>query len=328
MQEAIPLLAAHPEKRKAIVLISDGKDETPGGAEAQRIEREKLVAAARAAGIVIHTIGIAATPEGQAFFGSLKEISRETEGLFLPAALQTGQISKENLALLVRVMQGAGAATVDVSSMATASPLTITVKTADNKTAQFKVAADKVAAAIPAPPAARKQAEAATKAQQDKQRLWLLLGGGGLLVVIIVGILVALGASRRKAAEELARRQAEEQALLEEERARSAAVVPPTPEPPVLAWLEMCDAQQTRHPIRIPTLKIGRGQHNDLVLRNDSVSGNHCVINRTREGGWTVTDLNSGNGVIVDGATVQQADLKHGTLIELGDLKMRFLARA
>jgi pSer/pThr/pTyr-binding forkhead associated (FHA) protein len=80
--------------------------------------------------------------------------------------------------------------------------------------------------------------------------------------------------------------------------------------------------------VRIPSLKIGRGQHNDFVLRNDSISGNHCVLNSNRDGQWSVTDLNSGNGVVLNGESVQQAELRHGDTIELGELKMRFLLRA
>jgi len=80
--------------------------------------------------------------------------------------------------------------------------------------------------------------------------------------------------------------------------------------------------------VRITSLKIGRGQHNDFVLRNDSVSGNHCVINCSRDKEWSVTDLNSGNGVVLNGGQVKQAALRHGDVIELGELKMRFLLRA
>ena len=153
--------------------------------------------------------------------------------------------------------------------------------------------------------------------------------GGGVLLAILVTAALMVRASRRRAAE--ARFADEERAAQEErqaEAARRQAEEAKKPESPPLAWLEMCDAQQTRHPVRIPNLKIGRGQHNDFVLRNDSVSGNHCVLNCNREGGWTITDLNSGNGVILNGTQVVQAGLHHGDTIELGELKMRFLLRA
>jgi len=89
----------------------------------------------------------------------------------------------------------------------------------------------------------------------------------------------------------------------------------------------MCDAEQTRYPVTLTNMKIGRGQHNDLVLRNDSISGNHCVLQQNREGKWIITDQASGNGVVVNGERVQQTALRHGDIVELGDLKMRFLLR-
>jgi hypothetical protein len=155
-------------------------------------------------------------------------------------------------------------------------------------------------------------------------------------VLILLAALLMVKASRKREAEE--EQAAEEARRIEEERmaqetrladeAGRAADLTKKAEAAPIAWLEMCDAQQTRHPIRMASLKIGRGQHNDFVLRNDSVSGNHCVLNSNRDGEWSITDLNSGNGVLVNGQTVAQAPLRHGDVIELGELKMRFLLRA
>jgi sRNA-binding protein len=158
----------------------------------------------------------------------------------------------------------------------------------------------------------------------------MIAGAAALLVVVLAAFLMARASSRRAAEEEArlaeAARLAEEARIAEEARRPLDETKKAEAKP--LAWLEMCDAQQTRHPVRIPSLKIGRGQHNDFVLRNDSVSGNHCVLNCTRDGQWSVTDLNSGNGVIVNGERIQQAELHHGDTVELGELKMRFLLRA
>ena len=149
-----------------------------------------------------------------------------------------------------------------------------------------------------------------------------------MVLVILLAAVLMLRAARRRAAEEA--QLAENARMAEEERlsqeARRFEETKKTEAPP-LSWIEMCDAQQTRHPVRITSLKIGRGQHNDLVFRNDSVSGNHCVINCNREGEWSVTDLNAGNGVVLNGSRVKQSVLRHGDTIELGELKMRFLLR-
>jgi hypothetical protein len=157
---------------------------------------------------------------------------------------------------------------------------------------------------------------------------WLWWAVGGVVALLLVIILVVL--SRKRAAADArsaeALREAEQARILNEMLTQQEAdpgtvIVAPV----ALAYLEMCDADQTWHPVTVTNLRIGRGQHNDLVLRNDSVSGNHCTLTRNRQGEWVLTDLKSGNGVIVNGSQVKEAVLRQGDVIELGDLKMRFL---
>jgi Skp family chaperone for outer membrane proteins len=375
LREALPKLTARDEPRKAILLITDGIDETPGGAEAREIEKSKLIAAAKEAGVVVHCLGYAERLEGQSYFGALKDIALQTEGLFFPASIGERKLPDGTQAQLRGVMHGAGVAHVDVSKLEKGAIITVTANTAGGGEAVVKVPAEKVAEALPpkvvepAPgePKAKtpeeleaekkaveeeakkkakeeeekvaaakkaedekKKSEAVKKAAEEKKRLLMIIGAAVLLMLIIAALLM-VRASRKRAAEEearlaLAARLAEEDRLAEQ--TLRAAEVTKKAEAPPLAWLEMCDAQQTRQPVRISSLKIGRGQHNDFVLRNDSVSGNHCVLNRTREGQWSVTDLSSGNGVALNGERVQQAELRHGDTIELGELKMRFLLQA
>jgi hypothetical protein len=384
LREALPKLATRGEPRKAILLLTDGKDETgidskDGGAAAQEIEKAKLIEAAKTAGVVVHCLGYAEKLDDQKYFGALKEIAMQTDGLFSAASVGSKELDKGELGKLRSVMRGAGVARVDVSKLEKPAELTLTVKTASGKEAVLKVSAEEVAKSLPpktAEPAPgtdkaktpeelakekaaaeekaakkikedeekaladkkaedeKKAAAVAKKAAEEKKRLWIGLGAGGVLALLLAAFLM-MRASRKRAAEEarLAEesRQAEEARADQEARradaARRAEETKKTEAPP-LAWLEMCDAQQTRHPVRIPSLKIGRGQHNDLVLRNDSISGNHCVLDRNREGEWSITDLNSGNGVVINGTLVKQAALRQGDTIELGELKMRFLLRA
>jgi hypothetical protein len=368
LREALGKLSMREEPRKAVLLVTDAKDETPGGPAAQEIEKTKLIEAAKAAGVVVHCLGYAESLDDQRYFGALKEIASQTDGLFFPASVGTKDLPKGAIGQLRGVMHGAGVAHVDVSKLEKGVVITVTAKTASGSEAVVKVPAEEVAKAIPpkaAEPtpgtdkaktpeelakekaaadeaaakkakedeekaAAAKKVEDEKKAAEAKKRLWIMIGSGVLLALLLAAILM-VRASRKRAAEEEARlaeaaRQAEEARIAEE--TRRAADETKKAEAKPLAWLEMCDAQQTRHPVRIPSLKIGRGQHNDFVLRNDSVSGNHCVLNCSREGDWTVTDLNSGNGVVLNGERVQQAGLRHGDVIELGELKMRFLLKA
>lgn len=362
LREGLGKLVERKEPRKALLLLTDGKDETPGGAAAQEIEKTKLIEAARSAGVVIHTLGYAEKADDQVFFAGLKEISGQTDGLFRAAALDGKDLPAGTGEILNGVMHGAGTARVDLSKLPEPSALVVTVKTASGREAVLDVPKEQVEAALkepeavaPVAPGKDPEVEEAPPEVPDADRVappqetvpdsvaakkagvppwvWAV---AGLVLLILLAALMMVRASRRRAAEEA--QAAEEARRLEEERiahqtrladeARRSAELTKKAEAPPLAWLEMCDAQQTRHPIRMASLKIGRGQHNDFVLRNDSVSGNHCVLNSNRDGEWSITDLNSGNGVVVNGQPVAQATLRHGDVIELGDLKMRFLLRA
>jgi hypothetical protein len=371
LRESLDRLEERKEPRKAILFLTDGKDETPGGPAAQEIEKNKLIEAATAVGVVIHTVGYAESADDQKYFAALKEISGKTDGLFEAASLAGKDLPSGFLPLLRGVMHGAGIVRIDLSKLAEPAALTVTVKTAAGKTAKLQVPEEKVVEALPpmeveptpateeekaaeeakkaeeeaekaeaAKKLAADEAEAAKKlaadkaAAEKKKRMWIYISISVLLTLILAAILM-LRASRKRTEEEdrlaeEARVDQENQMAEEEKRAektRLATEQAKKAEDKPLAWLEMCDAQQTQHPVRIPSLKIGRGQHNDFVLRNDCVSGNHCVLNCNREGEWSVTDLNSGNGVVLNGERVQQAGLRHGDTIELGELKMRFLLR-
>ena len=70
---------------------------------------------------------------------------------------------------------------------------------------------------------------------------------------------------------------------------------------------------------------IGRTDENDIVLEHRSVSRNHAKL--VREGERVrILDLKSANGVLVNGEEVEQQVLKNGDTLELGRLKIRFVA--
>ncbi|MGH2669454.1 MAG: FHA domain-containing protein, partial [bacterium] len=58
-----------------------------------------------------------------------------------------------------------------------------------------------------------------------------------------------------------------------------------------------------RLPIRIPVVNVGRGDFNDLVVPEPSVSASHAKLQR-REGIWVIADLGSTNGTFVDGERI------------------------
>ena len=67
------------------------------------------------------------------------------------------------------------------------------------------------------------------------------------------------------------------------------------------------------------SFQIGRGTKCDVCISDDVVSRHHAEI-RFEEGRWRVYDLESANGILVDGEKVEQASLKNNTRIRLGHI--------
>ena len=82
--------------------------------------------------------------------------------------------------------------------------------------------------------------------------------------------------------------------------------------------------QQTRHPIKAPTLTLGRAGDNDIVVNSPVVSGHHARIERT-DGTVRILDLGSSNGLVFGGQRVSQKVLAHGDMLYIGkDVAIEF----
>ncbi len=73
-------------------------------------------------------------------------------------------------------------------------------------------------------------------------------------------------------------------------------------------------------------LTIGQVDDNHVVLRDPCVSRRHCVVERER-GVMRVRDLGSKNGTHVNGVRVSDAPLGPGTVVSIGGVRLRVLAR-
>jgi pSer/pThr/pTyr-binding forkhead associated (FHA) protein len=70
---------------------------------------------------------------------------------------------------------------------------------------------------------------------------------------------------------------------------------------------------------------VGRRSHNDVVIDNLAVSGEHAVI--FQSGGESyLEDLGSTNGTTVNGQPIKKHLLQSGDMIEIGKYRLRFLA--
>jgi len=113
---------------------------------------------------------------------------------------------------------------------------------------------------------------------------------------------------------------------------RSQPTTGPRTEPdswPTEAWVEIEGPPGGRFVIDRSLVRIGREIDNDIRLANKTVHRYHAVIRRTTEGEVMITDLSSadGNGVLVNGARVGEAQLASGDTIHIGEARLRFDTR-
>jgi pSer/pThr/pTyr-binding forkhead associated (FHA) protein len=107
-----------------------------------------------------------------------------------------------------------------------------------------------------------------------------------------------------------------------EERAREVASRPPT------ASLEIVRGPFAGASFQVEraVCSIGRGEENDVRIRDDTVSLTHATLLRKR-GAWFVVDLRSMNGTFVDGSRVSgERELHTGARVRLGAVELSFRA--
>ncbi len=68
---------------------------------------------------------------------------------------------------------------------------------------------------------------------------------------------------------------------------------------------------------------MGRELDNTLRLPDPSISRHHCVLRKVGEG-YEIQDLQSSNGVLVNGNRVQSSPLRDGDRVTLGQVQMTF----
>ena len=79
-----------------------------------------------------------------------------------------------------------------------------------------------------------------------------------------------------------------------------------------------------RLPIKVPVVNIGRGDYNDVVIADPSVSTMHAKLQR-RDAIWILTDLGSTNGTFVEGERLSgEVPLSPGTTLKFGDVSALF----
>ena len=76
-------------------------------------------------------------------------------------------------------------------------------------------------------------------------------------------------------------------------------------------------------PVEGSRVRIGREGDNEIQLPHEKVSKHHAALVPV-EGGWSIEDLGSTNGVFVNGKQVQRSALKHGDRVKIGPYELFF----
>lgn len=99
------------------------------------------------------------------------------------------------------------------------------------------------------------------------------------------------------------------------------------PARPVLATLEVNSSgllNGTMFELRSHLTHIGRGEHNEIVLSDDSISDSHAKL-QLRDDGWYVVDMGSTNGTYVGGRRILGEALLEGAPdLRVGGIKFIF----
>lgn len=334
-REAITKLAAHSAQRKALVIFTDAKEEDTG------YGWQDVRAAAEQAGVMVFAVGCPESPVDVPGLGALQRLAEDTKGFYAQMVLPAGAArgASQNPPGLAKAMLASLDSGGDVVASLRGQPadarVVVRIKTEAGQTLEKQLDRTATAAASPTPSASPQSAaspspaaavaETVTAADpatrflrnllHEKNRMWLVVAGAG---VLFLGLLL-LRALTRKCEPEAA--EIERIDLSDDSTKRTGAG---PAKGAALAYLILQDAGATRMPLSKTATRIGRRSDNDLVFSNDSVSGHHAEVHMGRDGSFTITDLNSANGVYVNGAKVKQSGLRDGDSVELGEVRFRF----
>jgi pSer/pThr/pTyr-binding forkhead associated (FHA) protein len=94
--------------------------------------------------------------------------------------------------------------------------------------------------------------------------------------------------------------------------------------PPARFVMISAPAPGAEFSIAKPLVRIGRLEELDLCISHRSISREHARV-VARDGIFEIEDHNSANGVRVNGAALKRAQLRSGDLVELGQVRFRFV---
>lgn len=303
---AVRLLAKQPVDRKGVIILSDGQ------AEDTAYFPRDVIEAARAGNVVINSIGFAATNRQLPHLQSLRRLSDETGGDFV-AADASGALPARFLDAPFRAVDHGGTFHIrNPGEKRRSGTLNIRIETAERN---YVHSAPVVLGARPTPVSTPES----TPPRRPPPRLEPEAGPSLLDLALLGGLLVLFGIVAYVLVRKI------RSGPDNEVTAKSKAPPLESGEPAGHAMLEYAlESGRAPIPLRGVTFRLGRNADNDIRLEDNSVSRHHAQIHRGPDGAYVVSDLNSLNGVFVNGRQVQSSHLKHGDRLEIGDVALSF----
>jgi pSer/pThr/pTyr-binding forkhead associated (FHA) protein len=81
------------------------------------------------------------------------------------------------------------------------------------------------------------------------------------------------------------------------------------------------------YPLGSDRVTVGRAEDATISVNHNSVSRLHCEIHALSEGRYEIVDKGSSNGVRVNGADLRRGIVEAGDIIELGDVRFKFVGQ-
>lgn len=328
--EGIKLLEQSDVNRRALVIMSDGK------AEDTAYSRADLVAAAKAANVVIYGMGFAEKASETPDLQILRRLAEDTDGPFV-SIVGDSEVPLEFQESFATYLENGGTVETDLSDIFGEAEIDLTVLLRDGSSfsrtqSLFVQAAEEIVEEVVPPLSWIAEIYSAADPAIDGASAWAESNQAlatALLIALPLLILVALVAL-------FARRRDTEVHDLEESPdaensepvttpiAADDAMEPIQDEAPLLGWFELVDDQSDKFDIREMSVQIGRHSECDFRLNNDSVHRHHAHFHFNPEMEPTITDLDTVNGVLVNGERTNSSKLNSGDLIQLGEVRFRY----
>ncbi len=312
--EAINILKQTTADVKSVLMMSDGL------AEDHAYFHRDVVRSAIQNRINLYAIGYADSVSGSVALQTLRRLSEDTGGIYVAARPAYYYLQPQDINTILNGLNAADSYDVDFSAAVAANlagkhHLQLSLQTPSAQilipvpvTLPDKVEIQSVIEEVtPQPTVVIERVRESPQTTDTAHQALLLLS-----ILLAVSIIVLLWRLRPRSSKGSPHHQDREEGE----------------EAPAIAWLEIMDGEQRsrRYPVRSFSTKIGRYRENDIALPDSAISRYHAEIHLNDMGQFSIRDLGSKNGIQVNSQEVKAQNLQNNDVIEIGDIRLRFVA--